>query len=80
MRAEARQTIDPVLLVKLVPGSDRVIVEKQHLGYRCATHAIVQQHQRIRPPRQTVSGRAITRQLDQVAARFAVQEAPADHQ
>jgi hypothetical protein len=72
LMAEACKTIDPVLLVELVPGSDRVIVEKQHLGYGFATHAVVQQHQRIRAPRQPVSGRAIPRQLDQIAARFAV--------
>jgi hypothetical protein len=30
--AEIHQTFDPVLLIQLVPGPDRVIVEKQHLG------------------------------------------------
>src|SRR5579863_2442794 len=76
---EARQALDPVLLIELVPGPDRIVVEKQHLRYRFATHAIVQQHQRIRPPRQPVCSRPVTRQLDQVAARFAVQEPRADH-
>ena len=30
--AEARQTLDPVFLIELIPGSDRVVVEQQHVG------------------------------------------------
>src|SRR5580700_5761710 len=30
--AEARQSPDPVFLIELVSGSDRVVVEQQHLG------------------------------------------------
>jgi hypothetical protein len=62
--AETRQTFDPVLLIQLVPGSDRVIVEKQHLGDSRTTHSIVKQHQGIGAPRQPVRGRAVTRQSD----------------
>jgi hypothetical protein len=71
--AEARETLDPIFLIQLIPGPDRVLVEKQHLGYGFATHAIVEQHQRIRTPRQTVRSRTVARQLNQVATRFVVQ-------
>ena len=77
--AEARQTLDPVFLIELIPGPDRVVVEQQHLGDRLTAHAFVQQHQRVRAPRQPVRSRTVARQLNQVAARFAVQEAAADH-
>jgi hypothetical protein len=48
--AEARQTLDPVFLVQLVPGSDRVVVKQQHIGDRLTAHAFVQQHQRVGAP------------------------------
>jgi hypothetical protein len=77
--AETRQTFDPVLLIQLVPGSDRVIVEKQHLGDSRTTHAIVKQHQGIGAPGQPMRGRAVTRQFDQIASGFRVQEVRANH-
>ena len=77
--AKARQTLDPVFLIQLIPSPDRVVVEQQHLGNRLTAHAVVQQHQRVGAPRQAVRSRAIARQLNQVAARFAVQEASAHH-
>ena len=30
--AEARQTLDPVFLIELILGQDRVVVEQQHVG------------------------------------------------
>jgi hypothetical protein len=77
--AEARQTFDPVFLIELVPGPDGVAVEQQHFGDRLTAHAFVQQHQRVGAASQAVRGRTVAGQLNQVAARFAVQEARADH-
>src|ERR1019366_918710 len=76
---EGRQTFDPVVLIQLIPGPDGVIVEKQHFGDGRTAHPIVQQHQRIGAAGPPVRGRAVTRQLVQVAAGFAVQKARADH-
>ena len=56
--AETCQTFDPVLLIQLVLGSDRVIVEKQHLGDGHTVHSIVKQHQGIGAPGQAVRNRA----------------------
>jgi hypothetical protein len=77
--AEARQSLNPVFLIKLVPGSDRVVVEQQRLSDRLTAHASVQQHQRVGAARQAVRGRTVAGQLNQVDARAAVQEARADH-
>ena len=72
--AEACRTLDPVLLIKLVPGPDRVVIEQQRLGDQLTAHAFVQQHQRVGAPRQPVLGQAVAGQLNQVVARFAVQD------
>jgi uncharacterized ferredoxin-like protein len=45
--AEARQTLDPVLLIKVVPGPHCVAVQKQHFGDRLTAHSSVQQQQRV---------------------------------
>ena len=78
--AEARQTLDPVLLIEVVPGPDCVAVQKQHFGDRLTAHSLVQQQQRIGAAGQPVLGGTVAGQLNQVASRFAVQEARADHQ
>src|ERR1700678_3879834 len=62
-----------------MPGADRIVVQKEHLGDRLAAHPIVQQQQGIGPPRQSVSHRPVSGQLHQVATRFGVKEAGADH-
>src|SRR5258708_28583352 len=62
-----------------MPGADRIVVQKEHLGDRLAAHPIVQQQQGIGPPRQSVSHRPISGQFNQVATRFGVKEAGADH-
>ena len=77
--AEACRTLNPVLLIKLVPGPDRVVIEQKRLGDRLTAHAFVQQHQRVGAPRQPVLGQAVAGQLNQVVARFTVQEARANH-
>jgi hypothetical protein len=76
---EARQALDTIFLIQLVPGPDRVVVQKQHLGDRLTAHAVVQQHQRVGAARQPVRGGPVAGQLDQVVSRFGVQEAAADH-
>src|ERR1700733_8718343 len=62
-----------------MPGADRIVVEKEHLGDRFAVQPIVEQQQGIGPPRQSVSHRPISGQFNQVATRFGVKEAGADH-
>src|ERR1019366_3772175 len=76
---KAGQTFDPVLLIQLVPGSDRVVVQKQHLGDGRAAHANVQQDQRVGSTGQAVRNGTVAGQLDQIAAGFAVEEARTDH-
>ena len=75
VEAEARQTFDPVLLIELVPAPDCVAVEQQYFSDRLTAHSFVQQHQRIGTAGQPVRGGTVASQLNQVAARFAVQEA-----
>src|SRR3984957_983033 len=62
-----------------MPGADRIVVQKEHLGDRLATHPTVQQQQGIGPPRPSVGPRPILGQFNQVATRFSVKEAGADH-
>src|SRR5882757_11176834 len=62
-----------------MPGADRIVVQKEHLGDRLAAHPIVKQQQGIGPPRQSVSHRPISGQFNQVSTRFGVKEAGADH-
>src|SRR5579864_472242 len=78
--AEARQALNPLLLVQPMPGADRVVVQQQHLRHGFAAHAVVQQHQRVRSPGQTMRGRPVSSQLDQILPRFAVQEPRPYHQ
>src|SRR5271166_2188202 len=73
--AEARQALDPIFLIQPEPGPDRVVVDQQHSGDRLAAHPVVQQHQCIGTARQTMGGRSVAGQLDQVLPRFAVKEA-----
>ena len=53
--------------------------ESSTLATSLAAHALVQQHQRVGPPGQPVSHRTIAGQVNQVATRFGVKEAGADH-
>ena len=48
--AEARQTLDPVVLTQLVPQPDCVVVKQQHFGDRLTARSVVQQHQCVRAP------------------------------
>ncbi len=77
--AEACQALDPVFLIQPIPGADRIVVQQQDFRDGFAAHAVVQQHQRVRPPRQAMRRRTVPSQFGQVLARFAVQEAAADH-
>src|SRR5271166_716038 len=77
--AEARQALDPIFLIQAEPGPDRVVVDQQHSGDRLAAHPVVQQHQCIGTARQTMGGRSVAGQLDQVLPRFAVKEAGPYH-
>src|SRR5271166_846733 len=77
--AEARQPLDPIFLIQAEPGPDRVVVDQQHSGDRLAAHPVVQRHQCVGATRETMGGRPVARQLDQVLPRFAVEEATPCH-
>src|ERR1039458_10341913 len=72
--AEVRQALDPILFIQAIPSADGVVVQQQDLRNRLAAHPIVWQHQRVRTPGQTMSGRSVPSQLDQVLPRFSVQK------
>ena len=75
--AEIRQPLDPIHFIQAIPSADGVVVQQQHLRNRIAAHPIVQQHQRVRTPGQTMSGRPVPSQLDQVSPRFSSSRKPA---
>jgi hypothetical protein len=77
--AKARRPIDAVFPLLAMPGADAIVVHQQHLRDRLAAHPVVQQYQRVRAPGQTVRGRAVTRQFDQVSSRLRIKEATSDH-
>jgi len=62
-----------------MPGADGVVVQQQHLADRRVAHAVVEQHQRIGPPSQTMRSRPVPGQFGQVLPRFGVEEARLDH-
>ena len=66
---EARQTLDPVLLIEVVSGPDCVAVQKQHFRDRLTAHSLLQQQQRIRAAGQAVLGGTVAGQINQVASR-----------
>jgi hypothetical protein len=77
--AEARQTLDPVLLIQLVPQPDCVVVKQQHFSDRLTTQSIVQQYQRVGAASQAMLGGTVPGQINEVASRFAIQEPRVDH-
>ena len=77
--AKARQAFDALFLIQPMPGADRIVVQIEHLGDRLTAHPIVQQKQGVGPPRQSMSHRPISGQFNQVATRFRVKEATANH-
>ena len=48
--AEACQALDLVFLIQLILGADRIVVQQQDFRDGFAAHAVVEQHQRVRPP------------------------------
>ncbi len=63
---EAGQAFDPIFLIQLVPGPDRIIVEKQNFGDGFATHAIIKQNEGIGATGQPMGGRPVAGQFDQL--------------
>lgn len=77
---EAGQPLDPVFLIQPMPSTDSVVVQQQNLGNRRTTHAAIEQHQRVRPPRQAMRRRPVARQCDQVSLmQIAVASRAASH-
>ena len=60
------QAIDAALVKQLVPVADRIVVQQQRGGDFLTAPAVVQQHQRVRAPRQARRRRAVARQGDQM--------------
>ena len=73
-RLETRQPFEAFRNEQAVPPADRIVVQQQGPCNIFATPAIVQKHQRVRTPGQTMSGRSVPSQLDQVLPRFSVQK------
>ena len=73
------QPINAVFLEKPVPGPNRVVVDQQHPANLVATHPAVQQHQRVRPPGQTMFDRPVPSQFGQVLPFLRGQKAAANH-
>src|SRR5580704_16733425 len=61
------------------PGTDGVVVQQQDLRDFTATHPTIQQHQRVGAPGQSMRHGTVASQVNQVAARFGIKEASADH-
>ena len=72
--AEARQTLDPVVLIQLVPQPDRVVVEQQHFSNSLTAQPVVQQYERVGAASQAMLRRTVAGQFNQAALRFVVQE------
>jgi hypothetical protein len=70
--AKARQPIGAVFLIQAIPAADANVVQQHHLRDR------VQQYHRVCAPGQTMRGRAVTRQFDQVSPRLRIKEATSD--
>ena len=62
---EAGQTFNPALLEQLAPVADRVVVKKQRSGHSLAAPPVIEQHNRVGPPRHTRGRRPVARQPDQ---------------
>src|SRR5262249_29311121 len=77
--AEIRQPIEAFLAIQLVPVTNCVIVQVEYLRDRRAAHAIVEQQQRIRPPRQAGLRLPVPHQRYQVGSRTRIKKATANH-
>src|SRR3954466_4073860 len=76
---EAGQAIDAILLEQVVPRPDRVVIDQQHPADLFATHPAIQQHQRVRPPGQTMLSQPVPSQLGQVLPFLRCQKAATNH-
>ena len=76
---EPGQPIDAILLEQVVPRPDRGVVDQQHPADLVATHPAIQQHQRVRPPGQTMLSQPVPSQLGQVLPFLRCQKAAANH-
>src|SRR5450759_2656828 len=72
---EAGDALDPVLLEKLAPAADRVIVKKKRIGDFLTAPPVMQKHQGVGAARHATGHRPIARQHDQLAAIFFAEEA-----
>ena len=57
----------------------RIAGLQQHPRHRGATHTLIQQNQRIRPPGKPMRGGPVARQRYKVLTRSLIQETAADH-
>src|SRR6516225_3481419 len=64
---------------RAMPPTDRIVVEKQHLGDLLTAHSAVEQNQSIGPPSQAIRHRTITRQRNQRRAFPRRQKARPNH-
>ena len=76
---EAGQTFNPALLEQLAPVADRVVVKKQRSGHSLAAPPVIEQHNRVGPPRHTRGRRPVARQPDQSCPILFAKEAASNH-
>jgi hypothetical protein len=62
--AKIVQPLQAIFLIGAKPAAHRIVVQQQRSGNLGATPALVQKHERIRPPRHPMFCKPIPRQLD----------------
>jgi hypothetical protein len=75
---KTRQAFDALVFVQPMRDTDGVVVQQQDLSDFTTAHPIIQQHQRVGTPGQSMSQAPIATQVDQVATRCGVKEAGTD--
>ena len=63
-----------------MPAPDGFVIDEQRCGDTLTAPAVVEKDQRVRPPRQTMCGRTVSRERDQIGPVVSRKVTPAnDH-
>src|SRR6202035_1744067 len=71
--------LDAALLKQFEPVADGVVVQQQRSRDLLTAPPVVQQHQRVRPPRHPRYRRPVARQRDQLATILRAEKTAANH-
>ncbi len=63
-----------------MPAPDGFVIDEQRRGDTLTAPAVVEKDQRVRPPRQTMRRRPVSRQRDQIGPVFRRKVTPANHE